>query len=341
MHRILVDTCVWLDMAKDPEQATLLTVIEELVKMKELELLVPKTVIDEFARNKEKIIKENSQSLSSIFKRVKDAVDKFGNPSKKKAAISLLNDVDSRIPKLGEAVSESITRIEKLLKESKIIDATAEIKLRAAQRAIDKKAPFHHQKNSMSDAVIIETYAESIKGKDANGIRFSFVTHNKNDFSLPGGNARLPHPDFTEYFSKIKSRYYIKLSEAVRKVRPDLVTELMIENEFLEEPRSLSEILSVENELTEKIWYNRCLNWLYRIETGEHRVVNRSSRGNYKVNETSKDIYKGARKAAKRVEQKYGLENLGPLNDFEWGMLNGKLSALRWVIGDEWDSLDT
>jgi hypothetical protein len=28
-------------------------------------------------------------------------------------------------------------------------------------------------------------------------------------------------------------------------------------------------------------------------------------------------------------------------NDFEWGMLNGKLSALRWVMGDDWDMLDT
>src|SRR5258706_7487069 len=54
-----------------------------------------------------------------------------------------------------------------------------------------------------------------------------------------------------------------------------------------------------------------------------------------------RDIWKGALKAAAKVERRLGLENLGPWDDFEWGMLNGKLSALRWVLGDEWDMLDT
>jgi hypothetical protein len=50
----------------------------------------------------------------------------------------------------------------------------------------------------------------------------------------------------------------------------------------------------------------------------------------------------GAIKSAKKTEQKYGRKNLGPCSDFDWGMMNGKLSALRWVLGGDWETtLDT
>jgi len=52
-------------------------------------------------------------------------------------------------------------------------------------------------------------------------------------------------------------------------------------------------------------------------------------------------IWKGALASAKKMEEKYGEENLWHESDFEWGMLNGKVSALRWILGDDWDLLDT
>src|ERR1035437_597764 len=255
MHKILIDTCVWLDMAKDQEQVALLNVIEELIRLKELDLIVPRIVVDEFARNKEKIIKESNKSLSQVFKRVKDAVDKFGDPKKKQLALELLNDVDYKIPSLGEAATISITRIENLLKGAKIIETTEEVKLRAVQRAIENKAPFHRLKNSINDAIIIETYADCIMDESSSGYRFAFITHNKHDFSLSNGDERIPHPDLAVYFSKIKSKYFINLAEAVHRISPEMVTDIMIEDEWVEEPRSLSEIVEAEGEFFDKVWY--------------------------------------------------------------------------------------
>jgi len=47
--------------------------------------------------------------------------------------------------------------------------------------------------------------------------------------------------------------------------------------------------------------------------------------------------------AMRAAEKRYGKRKIRTYyhDDFGWGMLNGKLSALRWVLGDEWDMLDT
>lgn len=63
--------------------------------------------------------------------------------------------------------------------------------------------------------------------------------------------------------------------------------------------------------------------------------------GGHLGKDTPPNILKGAFSAAKKVEKKYGKKGLGPHDDFEWGMINGKLSALRWVLGEDWDMLDT
>jgi len=91
--------------------------------------------------------------------------------------------------------------------------------------------------------------------------------------------------------------------------------------------RSKDEILEAEEEFFAKVWYGRHKLLESMVESGKEKVA--------------PEIWQEALKAAKRIEEKYGKEQLASWDDFEWGMLSGKLSALRWVSGDEWDMLDT
>lgn len=98
------------------------------------------------------------------------------------------------------------------------------------------------------------------------------------------------------------------------------------EDADVNERRSDIEILDALEEFFDKIWYNRHQVLMHRVTEG--RSIDPS-------------ILEVAKQAARQVEQKYGKDQLGPWSDFEWGILNGKLSALRWVMGDDWDFLDT
>lgn len=341
MLKILVDTCVWLDLAKDHRQAPLLETLDGLLQGGKVGLLLPRTVVDEFARNKARVVEEASRSLSGTLRRAKDIVGRLGQGKGKRLAIAHLDEVDYRLPSMGEAAVESVRRIEKFFANSAVIEIGEDIVLRAARRAIDRVAPFHRQRNSMDDAILFEVYVAQLREKRGR-TRYAFVTHNTKDFSQPNGDTRQPHPDFASHFSRIRSLYLTSLAEALKRAAPTRVSDAMIQEEWALEPRRLAEIVASVDELTDKVWYGRHGLLRHGVETGRIRVVEKETFPRDPKNRTvQRDIWAGARKAAKRVERRFGLKNLGPWDDFEWGMLSGKLSALRWVLGDDWDMLDT
>jgi len=93
--------------------------------------------------------------------------------------------------------------------------------------------------------------------------------------------------------------------------------------EYEQKMREKEDIRKAENEFFDRVWYMRHKNSAKEFHTW------------------NPDILAGALKAAKEVEEKYGKQSLRVKTNYDAGFINGKLSALRWVLGDEWDFLDT
>lgn len=341
---LVIDTSVWLDLAKDHRQLPILEALITMTREGQVVLTVPQIVVDEFEKNRDRVMAASRASLSSHFKRVREAIIQFAPPEGRDATLAQLNEVDHQIVSGGEAVSEAVHIVETLFAESTPVPISDSIKIRAANRAISKIAPFHRQINGMGDAIIIETYIDAFATRDAEDV-FAFVTHNTNDFSKKGADTRLPHEDLESLFDGTRSRYETNLSILLGEFASDLIEEIRFEREYSQESRQLSELLEAESKLTTQIWYGRKWGIINRVESGAVKIVPKETWDDATPEERRNlivdSIWEGMNAAMKSAEEEFGADELGPWTDFEWGMLSGKLSAIRWVLGDDWDMLDT
>ena len=90
--------------------------------------------------------------------------------------------------------------------------------------------------------------------------------------------------------------------------------------------RNEKKILEAEERLNDIVWWNR-----HSVYKNELKIT-----GDYPPD----DIWDKALENAEHIEKEILKEEL-LLDDFNWGIVNGKLSAIRWVLGSEWDDLGT
>ena len=139
---------------------------------------------------------------------------------------------------------------------AEVIETTDAVKLRATQRAVDKLAPFHRERNGMGDAILVETFRDAREAGGENVV-YGFVSHNKHDFSDMARDERQPHPNLADLFDSEDSFYSLSLGELLNGYAPEWMEDVKWEFEFLEEPRRLSEIMEAEHMLFRQVWYNR------------------------------------------------------------------------------------
>ena len=104
-RKLLIDTSVWLDLARDYRLSAVLTAIEALIESETIELIMPRIVLDEFARNRDRVVEQSRRSFSSHIKRVREAVAEFGEEDGRAAMLRELSEVEHRDGNEGRSVT--------------------------------------------------------------------------------------------------------------------------------------------------------------------------------------------------------------------------------------------
>jgi hypothetical protein len=324
---LLIDTSVWLDLGKRRDGQQMIVPLRVLAFQKKVELLVPSLVIDEYRRNRPRVEAETTSRVKERFRLLRNDLHEYGGDARH----AWLEEMSHQLPLLSAMTLQNLREIEELLDGGTRIDPTAHEEAGVVERALHKRAPFHLAKNSVADALLIELYRSAVEASAASE-QFAFATSNYQDFSTPNGDRRQPHPDLAPLFAAANSHFVYGvdglreyLSDSLGEEFDDEVEETRLVHE---DPRTLTEILAAEHEFAEKIWRVRMLIRQEEAAAGDHQAL-------------SPEIEDRANAAMRAIEEKYGTDDIGPWDDWGWGYIHGKLSALRWVLGSEWDFLDT
>ena len=323
MLRLLIDTSVWLDIAQRRDGQKWIVPMRVFIHQNYMQLLVPELISDEFERNRPRAEDAMTTKVRDRFRPLYNDLDAYASDERR---AEWLQEMTHYIPFVTAMTVRNFSEISDLLRAGKRLNPTNTERARVVQRGLDKKAPLHLNKNSVADALLIELYRSEVARSRSKANQYGFVTSNYQDFSMPNGDRREPHPDLADIFAADNSSYLYGidgLHAGLEDYFGDAFHDEVSEVEFLQdEPRTFAEILETYNEFWHKVWYVR--NAIRYPEDAE------------------------LPDSLKAVEEQYGRDELqkmiGPGHDeaWEYGCASGKLSALSWVLGSPWEeSLDT
>jgi hypothetical protein len=237
----------------------------ELVDKGQIKVVISEVVKLELTTHKETIVGKRITSYSSHLKNIKHLYELFSEETEH----ILRNEIQSiqqNLPEMEKVLNKSLDQIIKLANQSTQVQYSEKHKSNVIQRAIDKKFPFHRNKNSIKDALISETFLEFIHQLPEDCERLFFITDNSEDFS-DISNKTIPHPDWAQYFNE-KIIYSINIATVINNIEPQAI-DSEIENEIKE--RSVNTCVDNgqhhfdnENGFWKNSMYGGGLSWHYR-----------------------------------------------------------------------------
>lgn len=220
MAKLILDTSTWLDIAK-PRVEEILVELEEQVQQGVTVLLTCDIIIQEWHRNKVRVLDDVVASIRSHAKSALKMAELL--PDEEKRTLIDITEKYTRIQAKQEQLAEKFfARVENLLNRSEVFNIGDDIKVDMANRALAKQAPFHNSKNNMADALLYFGAINHVVKNNAITADLIFVTSNHKEFSDPTDFTKI-HPDLF----KGNVHFSINLAQALkmRKESIDLMDE--------------------------------------------------------------------------------------------------------------------
>lgn len=224
MAKLILDTCSWLDLAK-PKYFEVLEELEEQIADGITVLITCDIIIEEWERNKEKIIGQIQDSIKSYAKNALKISNYLPKTERKEIKIILQKYSSFEKEQLNLAESH-YKKVESLLKSSQIYEINDKLKVEILNRALKKEAPFHNSKNNIADALIFFGAIEYVEENYVIATDILFVSQNTTDFADPRNKSEI-HPEL-----KNNKVFYSNNIASAIKMRKEVIDEMDEYNEY-------------------------------------------------------------------------------------------------------------
>lgn len=188
MISIIVDTFVWLNLAKEPSYYDIIEAIKEILDSNQFQLVLPSVLTTEFKRNREQLESAWKSQIKGYLTNLRNLCKIL--PSKKIELCEFIEETQKLVASGGEGIRKNLELIDRIFNDAILFEVTDAMMIEASHRCINHIAPATiPQRSSIGDCLIWLTVLEKLKEGEV-----WFCTDNKKDFSAKK-KARQDIPD--------------------------------------------------------------------------------------------------------------------------------------------------
>jgi len=237
-NNIILDTNTWLYLSNGFDQQSnshidnglhfqLLAELKKKQRAGEICILVNDIIIQEWERNKDetkRLIEKLNHKIAEVDRRL-EADKKYLIPEDLVAQQQINDRTKANFQKEIDLNIKHIDGVDHFLKnECKRIPISDTVKLQAWAFAINKKAPFHRNKNNVADATILLSAIEYATSEENENVNSFFISNNVEDF-CESKNSNEFHPDIDNLIQVNSFVFQRRLDKAL-KVSEEIQCEL-------------------------------------------------------------------------------------------------------------------